>query len=181
MKARLSGFTLLELIVTVAVVAILAGVALPGFASLRDRLQADATSHALTASLAAARIAAVTHRHPVSICPSADGLRCGAAGDWSRGWIVFRDPTRALQPATVDAIVQRGDAPGPAYRLTGSRGRALVRYQPDGRASGTNISFHLCSDDGRRLLASVIVSNSGRARRERPRGAAPCPAAPPAT
>jgi type IV fimbrial biogenesis protein FimT len=174
MRPTERGLTLLELITTVAIIAILAGVAVPGFGALRDRTRASTTAHSLTASLMAARMAAISRRHPVSVCPSRGGDACDGAGSWSDGWIVFADPGRAGQPSSPAAVLTRVDGLGEGLRVSGSRGRDLVRYQPDGRASGTNISFRLCEARGERLLARVVVANSGRTRTERPDRDTPC-------
>lgn len=160
-----AGFTLVELVATVAVLAIVLAMALPSFRALRERQQALAAFHSLTVALAAARMAAIQRGRPVTVCPSADGRHCRDDLAWDEGWLVYADPQRQPQPADDAAIlwVEQRKPGGIAVRST--LGRHRVRYQPTGLSGGNNLSLRLCSRDGRHL-GNVVVSLAGRARRE---------------
>ncbi|WP_386812463.1 GspH/FimT family pseudopilin [Lysobacter koreensis] len=168
--------TLVELLTAVAIVAVILGIGLPALGSIRQSTQTASAYHLLTGSLMAARSSAVTRRHPVSICPSLDGLRCRNDGVWEDGWIVFLDGKRTGQPTDTSAILKRLDPLGADLVARSTAGRQHVRYQPDGRASGSNVSLRICSRAKGQLLASVIVNNAGRARTERSGNTPlPCP------
>jgi type IV fimbrial biogenesis protein FimT len=159
----MDGFTLVELMVVTVVAATLLSIGLPAYSHLRERVAVRSASHALTASLSLARTLAVTRRTPVSICPTRDGRTCAHATDWDDGWMVFLDPARRGQPASADHVIARD--PGRSdlsMRSTG--GRRLVRYQPDGRAWGSNVTLRLCSRHEGEVLARVVVNNVGRVR-----------------
>ena len=112
-RRRLAGFTLLELMVTLAIAAILLTIALPSFQeSLRSNRVATTANEAL-ASLALARSEAIRNTRGAGVCASADGSNCGA--DWNSGWLVWSD---ANSNSAVDA------------------GEAIVRYS-QGKASVT--------------------------------------------
>ncbi len=174
------GLSLVELCATLLVVSITLALALPALGGLRERLRQQAALHALTSSLAAARIAAVTRGRPVTACPSRDGLRCRDDLDWRDGWIVYVDPRRLPQPPDQAHVLQHAPALPAGLRLWSTTGRHRVRYQPDGMAGGSNVSLRLCTDAGvPRHLATVTVSLSGRARtRPAETPAAPCPTPP---
>lgn len=174
-RTSATGFTLLELMVVVAVLALTVGIGFPAMGSVLDRARVANTHHLLTASLMAARASAVTRGSPVTLCPSSDGRHCRDDRAWELGWIMFVDPRRTGEPADPDQVLRRVDALGGRFLLRTSEGRPRVRYLPNGRAWGSNVSFHLCERDPRRLLGSIIVNNSGRARSERPQGEAGCP------
>lgn len=157
-----AGFTLLELMVALAVAAILLSVAVPAFAELQRRARAASAYSDLTLSFAAARLLAVRLGEPVSVCPSVDGRLCAGTTDWSHGWIVYADPAREDQPAAASAIRRRGEAVAETLALRSTRGRKLVRFQPSGWASGSNLSVRLCSRTSRRLLGKVVLNNAGR-------------------
>lgn len=92
-KLIASGFTLVELMVTVAIVGILIAVAVPSFDSLLSTNTAEAAADRLTSSLAYARSEAVTRSANVTVCSKADGANTCATGtdsnDWSNGWLTY--------------------------------------------------------------------------------------------
>lgn len=174
MRQEARGFTLIELMVTLAGMGVLLGIGVPSFQRLQQKTRIATSFHLLTTSLALARITAVRNHAPVSICPSSDGRWCRGDAVWDDGWIVFADPARAAQPASDDAVLQRFDRPGPGVSLRSTAGRTLVRFHPSGMAHGSNLSVRLCSTIDRTHLGSVIVNNAGRPRSERYEGV-PCP------
>ncbi|WP_420475717.1 GspH/FimT family pseudopilin [Noviherbaspirillum sp. ST9] len=103
------GFTLVELMVTLAVVAVLLGIALPGFnnATLGTKLSTYANS--LVASANMARSEAIKRNAAVTMCVSTDGATC-TGGSWEEGWIVL---------AGTDVIV-RQNAASTGFKLTGT-------------------------------------------------------------
>ena len=57
-------------------------------------------------------------------------------------------------------------------RVASTSGRQQLRYLPDGRSAGSNLTVRLCREDT--LLGRVIVNNGGRVRSERASGSTPC-------
>ena len=169
------GFTLLELMVALAVLAILVTLGVPSFAGLvRSTREANAY-HLVTTSFAAARVAAVKHGVPVTVCPSNDGTTCRSDLVWEEGWILYRDPDRAQHPTSPDEVLQRLDGIGPGVTLRGTSGRMRVRFTPRGWAHGSNISLRLCETRHAQLLGRIVVNNGGRARTERSSEEVACP------
>lgn len=81
------GFSLIELMVTVALLAILLAMGLPSFqGSLRSNRVATATNE-LIASINLARMEALRSPHGAGVCASSDGTDCD--GNWDDGWIVW--------------------------------------------------------------------------------------------
>lgn len=177
MERRNAGFTLFELVVTIAVLGIVLGLGVPGFSRLAKRVRTVNTLHGLTASFAQARMEAIRRNAAVAVCPSADGRRCTGGTAWETGWILFTDPRRLGQPDGTGAILQVSGPVGPGLRLRATSGRRLVRFTPNGWSAGSNVTLRLCKDAGSPAghLASVVVNNAGRVRSERPEGPAACP------
>lgn len=115
-----SGFTLIELMVTISVMAILLMIAVPSFieATLGSKLGAFANNVAANAHLA--RSEAVKRNAVVTLCVSTDGTTCGTGG-WEQGWIVR---------AADGTVVQRQQALPTGYKATG--GATSFAFQPSG-------------------------------------------------
>ena len=169
-----AGFSLVELLASMAVFAILLGLALPKCHETVLRLRAASAMHQLGSQLAQARNTAITTRVPVTLCPSRGDGRCLGEPDWSAGWLLYRDPGRQEQPRQPGDILR--DIRQPVHgsiRVLASSGRLRVRYQPDGRSGGNNLTLRICADES--LRGEVVVNNIGRVRTHRLPANAPCP------
>ena len=91
---RSRGFTLVELVIALLILAILVAVGVPTFqdATLGSRL--GSTANNLVVSLYLARSEAIKRNTIVRVCPSTDGTSCATSSSWQTGWIVMA-PTRA--------------------------------------------------------------------------------------
>jgi type IV fimbrial biogenesis protein FimT len=91
MKKAASGFTLMDLLVTLTVLGILVAVGIPSFSSVIRNNRIAANTNELVTSLTYARSEAMKRGDVVAVCPSADGENCADSNDWSTGWFVFID------------------------------------------------------------------------------------------
>ncbi len=131
----MTGFTLVELMVTIAIVAILAAVAFPSFeSSLRSNRVATMTNE-LLGSFSLARSEAIRSTQPTVMCASANGTSCGT--DWNQGWIVFVDTDNS---GTVNGaeVVTRYVQAHANMNLTANGGPSAssVRFDSRGRPDG---------------------------------------------
>jgi type IV fimbrial biogenesis protein FimT len=84
---------MIELMVTIAIAAVLIGLAAPSFTKVLQRNRIATEANSLTADLQYARGQAIKEGLPVTVCISTDQTSCStSATDWSAGWIVFSDP-----------------------------------------------------------------------------------------
>lgn len=126
------GFSLIELIVVISILAILSSIALPAFsdALLSSKLRSYANN--FVASTHLARSEAIKRNTPVTLCVSTNGTSCGAGG-WERGWIVLSGTT----------VVQYQQATASGYKITESGGLVSLTFQPTG-IGATQASFVVC-------------------------------------
>lgn len=171
--ARSKGVTLIEVTVSMGVLAILTALAVPSFQALSRRSRVDAALHLLTSHFASARIAAITHNVPVVICPSRGDGVCRQDSDWSDHWLTFRDPDGNRQPDEAIDIYRNDPAPrNPMLRIQSTAGRRQLRYLPSGYSSGSNLTLRVCYDGV--VSGLVVVNNAGRVRTARPTDSEPC-------
>jgi len=88
---RSRGFTLIELMITLLLAAIILALGVPGFQDIVRNNRAATQSNELVAALSLARSEAVKRGARVSLCPSTDQATCTGGTNWANGWIVFRD------------------------------------------------------------------------------------------
>lgn len=160
---RNKGFTLVELMVTISIVAILAVVAVPAFSDMVKNNRMVSVRNNLLNAIQYARSEAVSRNRSVSICPSTDQLTCAATNDWATGWIVFED-TATGATATVDTIIRVYEGVNGFNVDFVSTGVATTddffRFQPTGMLdtefdSGT---FELCDPEEKVDARAIIIS-----------------------
>jgi type IV fimbrial biogenesis protein FimT len=167
------GFTLVEALVTVAVLSIGLALALPSFRALASSQRTTAAMNLLVGHMTLARLTAVSYRIPTVLCPSrGDGL-CRTDSDWTDGWMMYFDGDGNHQPDLPRDVlrIERRTA-NPGLELLSSAGRKELRYLPDGRSMGSNIRVQVCEKG--RLRGEVVVNNAGRVRSAKPDSDAPC-------
>jgi type IV fimbrial biogenesis protein FimT len=86
---RAAGFTLLELMLTVSIVAIMLAIAVPSFRYVTTANRASAEINGLLGDMQFARGEAIREGLPITICSSSDGATCLGSTAWNSGWIVY--------------------------------------------------------------------------------------------
>lgn len=162
-KTAARGWTLAGLLVFLAVMAVLSGLATPSFRALAwDSRRSAAVNH-LVRGLHLARAEAAKRARPVTLCPVDPYGQClGKTGAWPWGWMVFVDldddsPSRRDPGEPVLHV-----APG-SESVALSSNRASFTLRPFGIRS-VNGSISFCDPVQGRPGRTVIVSYTGRPR-----------------
>lgn len=159
------GFTLVELLVTVALLAILLTLAAPSFTAMMRNNRMLALSNELVASLNFARAEAVKRAANVTVCKTADAAAanpvCTTSGEWGSGWLVFVDDGITGVVDGTDLRLQVAQPDGGDARITGDASFAdYVFYNSRGAVgNGTGGAITLCLAGIRRDIA---VNATGR-------------------
>lgn len=160
---RSQGVTVLELIVTLGIAALLGSIAIPSFAALLRDNERTTAVNAFVHTIFLARSEAIKRGQVVSICKSRDREHCsGNTGRWDEGWIVFVNRDRD-DPAVRDAnepvvFVNEGWRRG---SITSTRGSFSFRPYTQGVVNGTVV---FCDARGSAHARAIIISHSGRPR-----------------
>jgi type IV fimbrial biogenesis protein FimT len=88
---RAKGFTLVEMIVTVTIAAILASIAIPSFTKMIERNRISTGTNEFLSALILARSEAVKRSSPVVVCASTNSSTCSGTTDFASGWIIYPD------------------------------------------------------------------------------------------
>jgi len=160
---RTNGFTLIELMVTLAVAAILVTVAIPGFRSLIQNNRAATQSNELLSGLMLARSEAVKRGVRVSICSSTDEATCAASTNWATGWIVFTDDsgTSGSKDGT-DAVIRAWDTLKGAPTLTSATNNN-IQFLRSGLVETADTFTYLAPDCTGEQKRIINITATGRA------------------
>ena len=151
-KVHAAGFTLIELMMTLVVLAILLTVGVPSFNQILLNSRTAALANDLTSAVNLARAEAITRAELVSVCPSDDASTC--SGAWTDGWIVVVD--RSGPPRFYESLTAPADGSLIEQEPTAAANSA-IDFGPLGRQRTTTDS----------LLAQVDGCRGERARRLR--------------
>jgi type IV fimbrial biogenesis protein FimT len=163
------GFTLIELVVTVAIAAILLTTGVPAFRELTADNRITTQANMFVASLNLARTEAIKRNSRVRVCKSANGTSCTSTGEWQQGWVVFsdldNDGTVDTDGDTIDCetaedcIIKVVNGPLDGNATLTSTASAVV-YQPTGTVSAAASFTHTiphCSGQQRRTISVTSI------------------------
>lgn len=146
------AFTLIEMCIVLAILAILAQIAVPAFHDFIERNQQQALYNQVARAVNHARAHAVTHRIRVELCGTLDGLSCDK--DWSQGWLL-REINQPLPIAVTQLKTDR-------RRLQWSGFQAKIQFHSNGISPTGNGRFFSCYKQ--EISWQLILNRQGRLR-----------------
>lgn len=155
-KGRQRGFTLIEALVTLTVLVIALGLAVPSFSGFLARNEAASVKSAFVATVALARSEAARAGQQVLLQAAAGG---NAGNEFARGWDLYLDADGSGTVTAGDTLLRHYEALPPALRLSGT---ARLVFSANGYLTpATQLSFRVCRADGDRSGYAVNVAPSG--------------------
>lgn len=154
MSNRNQGFTLIELIVTLAILGVVTSIAVPAFGNMIEINRQDALKDEVESTLHNARAQAVLQRRTIEICGSTDGTTCST--NWTDGWLVRTTAGQPLQ------LIQLPDH----HALSWAGFSESIRFRDNGASPSSNGRFYQC--DGSQVAWQIIISRQGRIRQASP-------------
>ncbi|QYJ70477.1 GspH/FimT family pseudopilin [Shewanella sp. FJAT-51649] len=160
MKTLSHGFSLIELITTVSISTILLSIGAPSLSDFNTRFRADSNIKVIQQTLMLARNHAISFNRKVTVCALSNN-QC--ISNWQLGLTVFIDVNSNSQLDSNETTIFTTNAFN--TRDTVIYNRTLIRFQPDGLASGTNGTLKYCpSSPTSPYSRGIVVNQAGRAR-----------------
>ena len=174
MKFSVIGLTLLELLLVLAMMAVLTSLVAPSFRSLWVQRSVSLAAEALLGDLRYARSEALKRARPVLVCQSSNGLSCTRDSEaWAAGWLVFVDSNGNAQvdaasddgPAETQLRVQSAWPALTSIVSNVSRGHSIT-YQATGSAKSAaqTMLFTPAGSGTPGSIRALCISLQGRAR-----------------
>lgn len=162
LRSRPSGLTLVEMLIAIAVMAILATLATPSFTALLYDSDRTTAVNSFIHAIFLARSEAIKRSGVVTLCKSSDGQTCSRAVEWNAGWIVFANNDRDEPPVRDrDERVLAVYEGWPRGRITSTRTSFSFRSYRQGVVNGTVI---FCDPRGSAHARAIIINHAGRPR-----------------
>lgn len=170
---RCRGVTLMELLVVVAILATLVGVATPGMRQWVDSTRIGTQVRAFLSDLQLTRTEAIRRGERVVLCAANQAETCSELPGWHQGWLMFVDLNNNAQVDQGEFIL-RHQGPAPAgWSIQGNQPVSrFVSYDPLGSTRLVNGAFQAGSvlfcrqGAGGPMPRRVVVNSVGRPRSE---------------
>jgi len=158
-RNRVRGVTLLELLITFAVVTTVVAAIVPNFSNVIANTQVGTATDTLIRAALLARTESVTRGQRVIACLSDASIACNPSSPTNI--TIFVDPNRSGSPTSHADIIRTLELKESAITITYNR--PFLAYTPRGYAVGTNGTFTVCHSSG--IGNMIIVSALGRPRK----------------
>ncbi|GAD02490.1 GspH/FimT family pseudopilin [Agarivorans albus] len=157
------GFTLLELMIAVAILVIVMVVAVPSLQGFMQDNKQKVTRDLLANSLLVAQQEAIRNNLSTYVCPTSSGTTCANAWGANKGWLVYLDTARNGALTAESQIIASYPSPKSAqikYTNSSSAGRTTAQFFPTGHAlAGT---LKVCASSNDYEHQEITISRMGR-------------------
>jgi type IV fimbrial biogenesis protein FimT len=147
---RAFGFTMMELLMTIAIAGIVAMIGIPSFRYVTNANRISGEVNGLLGDLQFARAEAIKEGQNVTVCVSALGASCDGTSTWQSGWMVYSNPTGVITPLAT-SILRIQAKFSSTDTFVASPAASAITFNREGYAvgiagGGTLISLHDSTD-----------------------------------
>ncbi|MGH1471401.1 MAG: GspH/FimT family pseudopilin [Cellvibrionaceae bacterium] len=170
---KITGFTIIELMMTLMVIGVVLAIAVPSMSTLIKNNRQTSRVNELVSLINYSRSQAVGLNTEVTLCGSNDGATCNSA-NWETGGLIIKGiATSGTTPASTDIlkIIEPQSSGSTLRRITSaatapsSFDSSIIRFEKTGRMNGDDASsFTLCDDRGDTKAKGIVINGSGQAR-----------------
>lgn len=164
--SRHSGFTLIELMVAIAVAAIILTVGIPSFISTINGARITSATNDFLVELAYARTEAIRRGQRITMCASANANAANPAcngGPWTTGWLMFEDLNRNAALDAGETILRRHEAlPNNLTIIGNGNVTSFVSYTQSGNASLAGVNAGAQGGTIRVCMTHTLPANNAR-------------------
>lgn len=164
-----AGFTLIELMITIAIAGILLGVAIPSFTDTIASNRLTANANELVTALNLARSEAIKRGVRVTLCKSSNASSCVSSGNWFQGWIVFTDQNdNAAYDSNTETLLKVQSNSANAITMVGNTNVVnYISYADTGQSKLTSGGFQagtikVCDARTGNVGINIVLNRLGR-------------------
>lgn len=159
------GYSLVEVLVVLAVIAILGSLAIPSMGRLLESNRITSEINRFSAALALTRSEAIKRNQHVVMCKSQNGTDCLKTGRWDHGWLIFVDDDHDRQHDDDEAAILFSPSLEHGIRIDyrGFGSSNYITYRPTGFTKTTG-TFTFCMNNATESARALILMTTGRVR-----------------
>jgi type IV fimbrial biogenesis protein FimT len=139
LASRMAGVTLIELMTSDSIIAILMALAAPSYKYVTNANRLAGEVNDLLGDMQFARGEAIKEGQTVVICSSTDGATCSGSVAWNTGWIVFSDVNRNATADPGETVWRVKTAFNGSDTFNADNTTSAVSFNREGFAPGGNL------------------------------------------
>lgn len=164
MKSRNIGITLIELLISMAIIVVMTTVAIPSYQSLTAHNRIVSQTNQLVAAIRLARSEAIKRGTPVTICKRSN-YQCDTSTDgWEKGVLVIADANGNGKKNAGDFVIYTSEPLTGNFSIQGDAGvSSRITFNRFGGAQGFSGTLTVCGDGSSPAHANaILISPTGR-------------------
>jgi type IV fimbrial biogenesis protein FimT len=158
-QLRETGFTIVELVVTLSIIAIALSLTIPAMTGLLNSAAGKGTTANLVSILNLSRNTAIVEQTTVTVCPLDGSSKCSS--DWTRPITAFRDPLRTKAVTYPEQIIRITEPPSHGRLIVKSGIRNYFRFRSSGLAREAIGNITWCPESNDPTGATQVRINMG--------------------